>query len=119
MVGPKSIPVRGREATAGVAGRPAARPGPGPEAASRRPAPRAGRLPARPSAPPGDCRFLAECATYNDPLIPRSVKGVAGRGCLGRNDAYRKKHCKAFACRVLCGVLKAVCREINSLRRGR
>jgi hypothetical protein len=117
MVGPKGIPVRGREAAAGVAGRPAARPGPGPEAASRCPAARAGRLPAKPSAPPGACRFLSHCTTYDDPLVSPSVR--ISRGCLGPDDAYRKKHCKAFACRLLCGVLKAVCRELNSGRRGR
>lgn len=57
---------------------------------------------------PGDCRFLADCVTYNDPLIPRSVKCTAGRGCLGRDDAYRKRHCRVFACRLLCRVLESV-----------
>ncbi len=116
MIAPKSRTVRGREPAAGAAGQPAAGPGSRAEVKLLRSAGRASRPSPRPAALPGDCRFLAECATYNDPLISRSVKGVAGRGCLGRNDAYRKRHCKAFACRQLCGVLKAVCRELNSCR---
>jgi len=72
-----------------------------------------------PTEPPGDCRFLADCVTYSDPLIPRSVKCTEGRGCLGQDDAYRKRHCRVFACRLLCRVLKAVFEKRDLLDVGR
>ena len=49
-----------------------------------------------------DCRFLAGCQTYNDPLVPAWTKGPAGRGCVAQTDAYRRRHCKTFACQHLC-----------------
>jgi len=61
----------------------------------------------------GDCRFLQDCATYSDPLVSRTSKIATGRGCLGQTDTYRKKHCRAFACKLFCGMLK------DALRRAR
>lgn len=60
----------------------------------------------RATGPPGggvcDCPFLRGCRTYNDPLISDRTKGPAGRGCTARTDAYRRRHCKVFACQLLC-----------------
>jgi len=80
----------------------------GPRSAADAQPDRAG--PARRASAPGagDCRFLAECLTYRDPLVPRRLKGSAGHGCTGQTDTYRKRHCKTFACKMLSCLLGAL-----------
>ena len=44
------------------------------------------------------CPFASRCASYKDPSIDAVFKGPTGRGCAGRRDAYRARHCKTFRC---------------------
>ena len=55
-----------------------------------------------------DCRFLTQCPTYADKLIPTSSKEKTGLGCIGQTDSYRQEHCRAFACKLLVGILKSL-----------
>jgi len=64
----------------------------------------------------GDCPFLCECSTFGDRLVPASAKGPTGRGCRGQTDAYRKKHCKAFACRTLCETFRQALASLKARR---
>ena len=63
-----------------------------------------------------DCRFRDGCDTYGDPLIDRAAKGQHGRGCLAQTDIYRKKHCKAFACKLLCCILREAVAKLGRSR---
>jgi len=65
-----------------------------------------------------DCPFKAKCQTYNDPLIHRLRKGPHGLGCVGRNDVYRGKHCKTFACGYLSMVLSEMLTRKPAARTG-
>lgn len=55
-----------------------------------------------------DCPFMDRCQTYADPLVGRSRKGPSGLGCTGRNDLYRRQHCKTFGCAYLSMVLSGL-----------
>ena len=60
-----------------------------------------------------DCRFLAGCETFNDPLVCRMAKGDTGHGCAAQTDTYRKKHCKGFACKLLTGILREALAKLD------
>jgi len=55
-----------------------------------------------------ECEFKDACATFNDGMIGKAMKGLTGFGCLGRNDTYRNEHCKVFRCKCLCVVLSDI-----------
>ena len=61
-----------------------------------------------------DCRFLARCATHDDPLIAASRKGPNGFGCRQQSDVHRAKHCKAFACSYLTVLLSDIVKHPGS-----
>ena len=58
-----------------------------------------------------NCRFMDRCETFNDPLIDEARKGPGGSGCRGRDDFYRGRHCRTFACAYLSVVISDAVRH--------
>ena len=58
-----------------------------------------------------DCQFKSTCQTFNDPLIEVEYKSASGHGCVRQTDYYRGKHCQAFRCAYLIGIVSDVFRH--------
>lgn len=58
-----------------------------------------------------DCQFVDTCPTFADKLIREARKGPDGLGCRERNDHYRARHCRTFACAYLSAVVSDVLRH--------